>query len=332
MSTHPTLLPHERAISKSTIQKKWKPLPPHAQDKVRAVLLELRTRRAGAGGDGRIPTVGNRKARVSSGKENNGTSRASRNRLAEAEYQAVVEEVTEKYVPPLIIPRVASCSRFKLIHRLLSRLPRMPFPPSCSNTAHSTSTASAPSEFDLSATLTRIASLRATLTTTTHSTRLLERQIRREKAALKHDRAELKMLQEGMRGAKEVRRRKERGEHWIVRDMKEREQNGLEDVAKRNQVVGITTWSSTGHLREDSSTTRDSMTPLSLDDGADDDADLTRLKKQLHSHLVSVRTNTAPMIPVLEAIDATKVAIDQFAARNLEGNDLRRVLGLSPTD
>src|ERR1700742_3864024 len=97
----------------------------------------------------------------------------------------------------------------------------MPFPPT---------SAAAADDFDLSGTLARISALQAQLTSNAQASGLLRRQISRENAALKRDRTALKMLEEGLRGSKEVRRRKERGLHPLARRADERERVRAEDA------------------------------------------------------------------------------------------------------
>ena len=95
-SHHPTLHVHTTQISRRTILKKWKPLPTASQDKVREILLNLRTKRAGAGGNARVPGPG--KAR--SKRLTSGGGKVSKSAIAEAEYETAVEEVAGKYVAP----------------------------------------------------------------------------------------------------------------------------------------------------------------------------------------------------------------------------------------
>ena len=91
---HAHLTPTTKHIPRSTILKKWKPLPAHSQEKVRQILLNLKTKRSGAGGNGRIPPLG-KKARMNGGKSD---GKVSRTAVAEEEYEEVVEDVAQKYV------------------------------------------------------------------------------------------------------------------------------------------------------------------------------------------------------------------------------------------
>ena len=205
------------------------------------------------------------------------------------------------------------------INRLLTRLPRMPFPPTSTSSTNT-------DDFDLSSTLTRTATLQAQLTINTQSCNLLRRQIAHKKAALKRDRKELKTLEDGLRGSREVRKRKERGLHAIARavereveDDSDEGGDSVEEIERVNAICGI--GSSTGRMNGASTTT----TPQTLSINSENDAGMDSLLAQLQSHLLSMRNNTTTMLPVLEAMTETKVALDKFAARSLDGETLRRV-------
>lgn len=83
------LSPRVRHISQSTIRKKWKQLPQSSQDRVRAILLSLKTKRAASG---RIPPVGTR------GKSR---TKKTKNDVMDEDYERAVEEVTNKYGIPI---------------------------------------------------------------------------------------------------------------------------------------------------------------------------------------------------------------------------------------
>lgn len=97
------LTPHVRHISQSTIRKKWKPLPQSSQDRVRAMLLSLKTKRAASG---RIPLVG---------VKGNPRTKKSKNEVMDQDYERAVEEVTNKSVsqslpPPLWLVSIKRCT------------------------------------------------------------------------------------------------------------------------------------------------------------------------------------------------------------------------------
>jgi hypothetical protein len=153
------------------------------------MLLNLKAKRAGAGGGARIPPMTNGKSKTRTRTRNdrgsgrgNGKEHGRTAMILEEDYDKMVEEIADK---------------------LLDRLPRMPFPP----TSTSTSSASADDTFDLSGTLHRISTLQAQLATDTQSARLLRRAMTRETRALKRDRAELA----GLEAASKANGRKERG-------------------------------------------------------------------------------------------------------------------------
>jgi hypothetical protein len=202
----------------------------------------------------------------------------------------------------------------------------MPFP-------SSSSTTSAPSDFDLSSTLSRITALQTQLSTTISSSNLLRRQIQREKTALKRDKKELKMLEDGLRGAREVRRRKERGLHVLVGKIDgevdgEGEDARSEEVERVNAIAGITMSGSAL-----SSRTAIGLTTSAMDSGTDagPDHNLDALLAQLRSHLLSMRNNTASMMPVLEAMDEAKIALDTFISKSLDADALQRLYGAAAT-
>lgn len=94
-SAHATLEPRVKNISQATIRKKWKPLHPTAQERIRHIFLSLKTKRSGAGGNGRIPSVGRPRANGNSTTTRGGKT-AQKNKIAEQEYEQVVEEVAER--------------------------------------------------------------------------------------------------------------------------------------------------------------------------------------------------------------------------------------------
>ncbi|EXJ74412.1 uncharacterized protein A1O5_02708 [Cladophialophora psammophila CBS 110553] len=289
-----TLEPRVRQISQSAIRKKWRPLPASSQEKVRQILMNLKAKRSGAGGNGRIPPIG--KSRNSAKVQRKKATAAS---IREEEYEKAVEEVADK---------------------LLARLPRMPFP-------HTNTTTVDDSPFDLSATLARITTLQSQLTTNLQTQHLLRRQINREKLALKRDRAQLKMLEDGFKGSEALRRKKERGLHPLARDLHKEEESedgakaeeAREEIERVNNIAGICP-----APRKVSTMPRSKTSPsptLSPDSGVD--PELNSLLSQLRNHLLSMQNNTATMQPVLAAMDEAKIALDKFAARRGTRNSLR---------
>jgi hypothetical protein len=85
-----TLEPRIKNISQSTIQKKWKPLPTNSQDKIRQILLNVKTKRCGS--TARIPPLGKAPRRRSAAKA------SSKTQVKEEEYDQIVEEIADKCV------------------------------------------------------------------------------------------------------------------------------------------------------------------------------------------------------------------------------------------
>ncbi|OCT48703.1 hypothetical protein CLCR_04932 [Cladophialophora carrionii] len=322
--TRPTLEPRIKHIPQATIRKKWKPLPQSSQDKIHSILLNLKTKRSGGGGPNtRIPQVGKSRARDSSRPDAppRAGATASKTAIAEAEYAKIVEDVAS---------------------RLLSRLPRMPFPPTLSGGRGSSNhrNGNGADDFDLSSTLARISTLQAQLTCNMQAARLLGRQVGREKAALKLDKKELKTLEDGLRGSRELRRRKERGLHPLAREggdgdgdkQTERENAAIMGIkgsgaAEVRRLLALALTAATT-AAESTESTVSSESALGVEGTADPvDPDMSALLGQLRSHLQSMRNNTASLLPVVDAVDEAKVALEKFAARNLDEAAIRRLYG-----
>ncbi|KAK5459415.1 hypothetical protein LTS15_003543 [Exophiala xenobiotica] len=295
-----TLEPRIKNISQSTIQKKWKPLPTNSQDKIRQILLNVKTKRCGS--TARIPPLGKAPRRRSAAKA------SSKTQVKEEEYDQIVEEIADK---------------------LISRLPRMPFPPAPSTQSQDDT------PFDLSNTLHRTSSLQATLNTDTSSSHLLRRQIKREQRLLKRDRAELDALETGLKSSKGLRRRKERGLHpvaqqldFVVDDENNNDDELAHEIERVNSITGISMDNSVKDTMEHGARGGRSATMTTSLDEEGGGEELDSMLKQLRSHLSSMRNNTASMRPVLQAMDETKVALDGFAVRKLGHGALGRIYGV----
>ncbi|EHY59545.1 uncharacterized protein HMPREF1120_07533 [Exophiala dermatitidis NIH/UT8656] len=287
-----TLAPRIKNISEATIRKKWKPLPAGSQDKVRQILFNLKTKRAGASSSRRIATVGSmRQARAK--------RPGSNTQVREEEYEKAVEEVAD---------------------RLLSRLPRMPFPPT------GASSKADESPFDLFAALHRISALQAQLTVNRQSAHLLRMQIRREQQALRRDKAELAGLQDAVKRSQRLRRKRETGLHPLARTAKQGHDH--DEIERPNSVTGIAVRgaTSTGPDYDVGVSTSASGSALTIDE--EDEPELGPLLKQLRSHLHSMRNNTASLNPVLAAMDEAKCALDRFAVTSFDRETLMRLSGI----
>ncbi|EXJ88527.1 hypothetical protein A1O1_05457 [Capronia coronata CBS 617.96] len=303
-----TLAPRIKNISQSTIRKKWKPLPASSQEKVQQIFFDLKKKRSGAGGSGRIPAVVSKSRGGGSGTRPN-----ARARVQEEEYEKAVEEVADK---------------------LLSSLPRMPFPPT--NGSKTSKAAADDASFDLSATLHRIATLQAQLTMNMQSTHLLRMQIRREKAELRRDRDELAGLETALKSSQTLRRKREKGLHPLARagvdDSQHEDEIPQEDIEKLNSLAGIAV-SQPAPADRHAAGWFTSILPASsalypsLDSSARADPELDTLLRQLRSHLLSMQNNTSRLQPVMAAIDDAKTTLDRFAVTTFDDEDLRRLCG-----
>ncbi|EXJ78159.1 hypothetical protein A1O3_09320 [Capronia epimyces CBS 606.96] len=310
-----TLAPRVKNISQATIRKKWKPLPVSSQEKVGQILLDVKTKRCGAA---RIPAV-------TSKMQPRGKKRPiSRAQVKEDEYEKAVEEVADK---------------------LLSRLPRMPFPPanggrSSKSNSNSNSIAADDSAFDLSATLHRITALQAQLTMNTQSANLLRMQIKREQRALRRDHAELDGLETALKSSQTLRRKKEMGLHPLARALGQNQDTvWAEHVERANLAAGIsgsrgpTAAAVAARHGAALSTSLSALSSSELihrsrDPPAEGDPDLDPLLKQLRSHLLSMQNNTRNLNPVMAAMDEARTTLDRFAIGTFDDEGLRRLCGL----
>ncbi|KIV95532.1 hypothetical protein PV10_03173 [Exophiala mesophila] len=322
------LSPHIRHISRSTIRRKWKPLPQSSQDRIRANLLSLKARRAGANDHSRVPTMASLKTKSQdSTKQPQRWPGRTKKQEADEEYQAAVDMVTEK---------------------LLGRIPRMPFPPSSTNSnPNGNSNNHTDESFSLEATLHRISTLESTLSMHTSTSHLLRAQMKREKRALRRDRAELDTLQTALRSETRLRKVQERGLHPVTRALNhsidhgvargqrgkarqrsasapgdDAEEESSDDDESSQQLQQQR--QPQPHLRPTQRNPPSSGTSLNYDL----EPDMKNIMTRLRSHLTSMQTNTDGMQPVLQAMDKTKVALDQFVTMRFTGADRDRACGL----
>lgn len=222
-----------------------------------------------------------------------------------------------------------------LVFRLLSRLPRMPFP----SNATSPSTASVVDEhFSFETTLNRTSSLQSALTMNQRSSRLLRNQIKREQRALKNDKAELTKLEAALSSSFTLRQKQERGLHPLARlidkdegeeeeDDDDDENNDENDKSLKNPTErdNIERINDIAGIFEPSETSKNTT---SLDPDPDSRSDLVPLLKQLRNHLQSMENNTATIQPVLTAMSQARTALDLFAAARFDEQTRRRLHGL----
>jgi kinetochore protein Fta7 len=189
----------------------------------------------------------------------------------------------------------------------------MPFP----TTRGSTNTTD--ETFDFETTLNRISALQATLNMNMQSCKLLRDQVKRERRELKRDQAELAQLKEGLKSSEALRRQQEKSLHPIVAAWQDEQMD--EDVEKMNQRAGIDgSRMGMGNIH--------GGTEIGASDGEVDE-EMAPLLKQLRDHLGSMQNNTAGMMPVLEAMEGTKVALGRFVAGRVDGAAMvRRAYGI----
>lgn len=218
--------------------------------------------------------------------------------------------------------------------RLLSRLPRMPFPPTNGSRAKSkaAATGAADDSFDLSATLHRITTLQAELTMNTQSANLLRMQIKREQTALRRDRAELAQLESALRSSQTLRRKREKGLHPLARDLDNQSETETTSIERMTAIAGIGIGRDVsrresadgGRSLSDYTSARISC----LDVENQPDLELHTLLRQLRNHLGSMQNNMACLNPVMAAMDDAKMELDRFALGTFDEEALRRICGL----
>ena len=268
-----TLAPRNVNVSRSKILKKWKPLPQQTQDRIRGVLSDVKNESKA-------------RRRKALPRNVNGKN-TTREILSEEEWEVIVDD---------------------LVAKLISRLPRMPFPPikatKSSSSAPSTATCTDLSlNFSLEPLVIRTSYLRSILSSTQQSSKLLQAQIKREEAELKRDMAELKTLEEGVRRGRESAARQSKSLHPITRPLEHQDASHIQD--SRTAVDG-----GFNYYDDDNETmldtlilttarTRTKKKHISLTASTlEEDPDLAPLVKQLRSHLNSMQSNVSSLQPV----------------------------------
>ncbi|KAJ5113685.1 CENP-A-nucleosome distal centromere subunit CENP-Q [Penicillium angulare] len=170
-----------------------------------------------------------------------------------------------------------------VVRNLGKRLPRMPFPPITKD-----------SNFDYESALDEHRTLEANLATITDSTDLLKAEIAKEEALLASERRELQDMDKNAKRAEAERKRQMKNEHPILRQL---------DALPRDSSSAEFTLVNT------------KPSQASLDE-LDTDFDIQRLMKQLHGHLQSMQTNTAPLSGLRDAITRSQAALDLFNGSN----------------
>ncbi|KAJ5785013.1 CENP-A-nucleosome distal centromere subunit CENP-Q [Penicillium pulvis] len=170
-----------------------------------------------------------------------------------------------------------------VVRNLGKRLPRMPFPPITND-----------SNFDYESALDEHRTLEASLATIKDSTDLLKAEIAKEEALLASDKKELQAMDKNAKRAEAERKRLMKNEHPVLRQLDELPQDS----------------GSSGFTLVDAKPNQATLDEL------DTDPEIQTLMKQLHGHLQSMQTNTAPLVGLRDAITRSQAALDIFAASN----------------
>ncbi|KAF3394334.1 hypothetical protein F1880_004700 [Penicillium rolfsii] len=171
-----------------------------------------------------------------------------------------------------------------VVHNLGKRLPRMPFPPITKD-----------SNFDYESALNEHRTLEANLAMIQDSADLLRADIAKEKALLEEEKRSLQDMERNAKRAEVERKRQMKNEHPVLRK--------LDDLPPTDRQGGA------------EFTLLDMKSQLTLDE-LDDDPEVRALMKQLHGHLQSMQSNTAPLVGLKEAITRAQAALDLYTTPN----------------
>ncbi|KAJ5923898.1 CENP-A-nucleosome distal centromere subunit CENP-Q [Penicillium verhagenii] len=167
-----------------------------------------------------------------------------------------------------------------VVRNLAKRLPRMPFPPITNG-----------SNFDYESALDEHRTLEASLATFKDSTDLLRAEIAKEEALLANEKKELQTMDKNAKRAVAERKRQSKNEHPVLRQ--------LDDLPQDS--------GSSGFALVDTKPDQAALDELETD------PEIQALMKQLHGHLQSMQTNTAPLMGLRDAITRSQAALDIFA-------------------
>ncbi|KAL4867718.1 hypothetical protein BDV12DRAFT_170952 [Aspergillus spectabilis] len=165
-----------------------------------------------------------------------------------------------------------------VVKNLGKRLPRMPFPPMTKD-----------SVFEYEAALKEHNALEISLSTMNDSIDLLNHEIAKEEALLARETRQLQEMEKNAKRAEAERKRQMRNEHPVLRQ--------LHDSSYKH----------TGKAAEFTiANAKDSQ--LGFDE-LETDPEVTKLLKQLNSHLKSMQSNTAPLAGLKDAIARSQTAL-----------------------
>ncbi|CAL5869839.1 uncharacterized protein PFLUO_LOCUS4070 [Penicillium psychrofluorescens] len=168
-----------------------------------------------------------------------------------------------------------------VVRTLGRRLPRMPFPPITKD-----------SNFDYESALNEHRLLEANVSTMKDSIDLLKTEIAKEDALLDREKKSLLEMDRNAKRAEAERKRQMQRAHPVLRHLDELPQS-------QDQTAEFTLLDA-----------KDSQATL---DGLDTDPEVQSLMKQLHGHLQSLQTNTAPLAGLRDAITRSQAALDLYS-------------------
>ncbi|KAJ5569425.1 uncharacterized protein N7459_008855 [Penicillium hispanicum] len=188
-----------------------------------------------------------------------------------------------------------------VVRNLGRRLPRMPFPPITKDSNFDYESAldehvRVPLELPRTSELQLMMiqrTLEAGLTTMKDSIDLLKSEIAKEEALLAGEKKSLQEMDKNAKRAEAERKRQTKNEHPVLRHLDELRQ-GQPTIPTEIRV----------------SNTKGSPTTL---DELDADPEIQGLMKQLHGHLQSMHTNTAPLLGLRDAITRSQAALDLYS-------------------
>lgn len=317
------LIPTTLSVSSSRVRKHWRPLPQPTQDRIRSLLLS-----------------------ISSASQSAHLNRTTKSRRGNTTNPAKVPLTSDEHTEAISA----------ITSKLLSRLPKMHFPPT-SSTARSrsatnittTNSTAQENDFDYDLTLTQTATLSSQLTEATQSAKLLRASIIQEEADLRAERAELAGLQENLKRSTAAQRDLERRLHPLAKSIASPHERAVEEIRTTKREPGRF---KTGH---DAAAEEETIADATLGTarrrrhqhhpiiGAEGgagallsdaaiaaaaDEDLQALATQLRSHLGSMAGNTAGLRGVLKEVKAAEAAVGAFAWRGMGREKYERVVGL----
>ncbi|KZF20007.1 hypothetical protein L228DRAFT_250428 [Xylona heveae TC161] len=169
-----------------------------------------------------------------------------------------------------------------VVRRLQQRLPRMPFPPQTKDL-----------HLDYEGLLNSNNAMESKLTPAGHTIALLKAQIAKEDQALASERQQLARLEANAAAEDSLRKRRARTMHPLLQTRAD------ETIAKTGQDRSL--------FDDNTSAESDTLTKQLLNSDLDDD--LKPLVEQLYGHMESIKSNTAQVSGLSDAIARTRAAV-----------------------